>query len=135
VTQKLVCFVVLATISGPSASGTEHEKRGKVWERSRSSNNGITRPFQTVRKREEVDMQWTKVVVSDGLPMSFFDNPKVRKDVLMTSECGQNYIRTKPGGVKEPITTTIIPKLDKLIDDKNMGKMREMTRDLTTESV
>ena len=56
----------------------------------------------------------------------------------MTSECGQNYIRTKPGGVKEPtlqhrtfFTTKLIPRLDKLIDDKNMGKMREMTRDLT----
>jgi hypothetical protein len=49
---------------------------------------------------------------------------------------GQNYIRTKPGGVKEPtlshhtFTTKFIPKLDKLIDDKNMGKMREMARDL-----
>jgi hypothetical protein len=62
-------------------------------------------------------MQWTRVAVSDRLPMSFFDNPEVRKTVLMTSECGQNYI---------------IPKLDKLIDEKNMGKMREMTRDLTT---
>jgi hypothetical protein len=28
--------------------------------------------------------------------MSFFDNPQVRKAVLMTAECGQNYIRTKP---------------------------------------
>jgi hypothetical protein len=38
-------------------------------------------------------------------------NHEVCKAVLMTEECGQNY---------------------KLIDDKNMGKMREMTRDLTT---
>jgi hypothetical protein len=29
-------------------------------------------------------------------------------------------------------TTKFIPNLDHLIDDKNMGKMREMTRDLTT---
>jgi hypothetical protein len=69
--------------------------------------------------------------------MSLFDNPEVRKTVLMTVECGQNYIRTKPGGVKEPtlshhtfFTTNLIPKLDHLIDDKNMGKMREMARDL-----
>jgi hypothetical protein len=103
---------------------------------------GITRPFQTVRKREEVDMQWTKAVVSAGLQMSFIDNPEVRKVVLMTEECGQNYIRTKPGGVKEPtlshhtfFTTNLIPKLDKLIDDKNMTKMREMTRDLAAASV
>ena len=41
------------------------EKFGK---RPRSSNNGITRPFQTVRKRVEVDMQWAKSVVSAGLP-------------------------------------------------------------------
>ena len=75
--------------------------------------------------------------MSAGLPMSFFDNPEVRKAVLMTAECGQNYIRTKPGGVKEPtlthhtfFTTKLIPRLDKLIDDKNMGKMREMARDL-----
>jgi hypothetical protein len=76
--------------------------------------------------------------VSAGLPMSFIDNPEVRKTVLMTAECGQNYIRTKPSGVKEPtlshhpFTTKIIPKLDHLIDDKNMGKTREMTRDLTS---
>ncbi len=74
--------------------------------------------------------------------MSFFDNSEVRKTILMTSECGQNYIRTKPGGVKEPtlshltfFTTNLIPKLDKLIDDENMGKMREMVRDLVTTSV
>jgi hypothetical protein len=83
-------------------------------------------------------MQWTKAVVSAGLPMSLFDNPEARKVVLMTTECGQNYIRTKPGGVKEAtlshhtfFTTKLIPKLDKLIEEKNMGKMREMTRDLT----
>jgi hypothetical protein len=75
------------------------EKFGK---RPLSSNNGITCPFQTVRKREEVDMQWAEAVVSAGLPMSLLDNPEVRKTVLMTAECGQNYIRTKPGGVKEP---------------------------------
>jgi hypothetical protein len=51
------------------------EKFGK---RSHSSNNGITRPFQTVRKREEVDMQWDRAAVSAGLPMNFFDNPEVR---------------------------------------------------------
>jgi hypothetical protein len=57
----------------------------------------------------------------------------------MTTECGQNDIRTKPGGVKEPtlshrifFTTKLIPKLDHLIDDKNMGKMREMTHDLVS---
>ncbi len=65
------------------------EKFGK---RTRSSNNEITCPFQTVMKREEVDIQWVKSVVSVGLP-----------------------------------TTKFIPNLDHLIDDKNMGKMREMT--------
>ena len=96
------------------------EKFGK---RPRSSNDEITRPFQRVRKREEVDLQWARVAVSAGLPMSFFDNPEVRKAVLMTTECGQNYIRTKPGGVKEPtlphrtfFTTKLIPRLDKLTD-------------------
>jgi hypothetical protein len=54
-----------------------------------------------VRTREEVDMQWARSSVSVGLPMSFFDNKEVRKAVLMTVECGQNYIRTKPGGVKK----------------------------------
>ncbi len=111
--------------SGQTDDAIDVEKFGK---RPRSSNNGITRPFQTVRKREEVDMQWAKTFVSAGLRMSFFDNPEVLKTVLMTAECGQNYIRTKPGGVKEP--TKLIPKLDHLIDDKNMGKMRELVRDL-----
>jgi hypothetical protein len=50
------------------------EKFGK---RSGSSNNGITRPFQTVRKREELDIQWARAAVSAGLPMSFFDNPEI----------------------------------------------------------
>ncbi len=81
---------------------------------------------------------WVKSVVSVGLPMNFFDNPEVHKTVLMTGESGQNYIRTTPGGVKEPSLshhtsfTKLIPKLDHLIDDKTMGKMREMTRDLVT---
>ena len=120
--------------SGQADDAIDVEKFGK---RPRSSNDEIARPFQKVRKREEVDLQWARAAVSTGLPMSFFDNPEVRKAVLMTAECGQNYIRTKPGGVKEPtlshrtfFTTKLIPRLDKLIDDKNMGKMREMTCDL-----
>ena len=69
--------------------------------------------------------------------MSFFDNKEVRKVVLFTAECGSNCIGTKPGGVKEPtlphrtsFTTKLIPILDKLIDNQNMGKMRVMTPDL-----
>ena len=30
-------------------------------------------PFKKVRTREEVDFQWSRVAVSAGLPMSFFD--------------------------------------------------------------
>ena len=70
--------------------------------------------------------------------MTFFDNVDVRQTVLMTTVCGENYIRTKPGGVKETtlthhtfFTTKLIPKVDKLIDDKNMGKMRSIPQDLT----
>ena len=43
-----------------------------------------------------------------------------------------------PGGVKETtlphrtfFTTKLIPKLDKFIDNKNMGKIREMTQELS----
>ena len=96
-------------------------------------------PFKKVRTRKEVDFQWARSAVSDRLPMSFFDNEEVRKSVLMTSECVENYIRTKPGGVKETtvlhctfFTTNLIPKLDNFIDHKNMGKLREMTQELTT---
>jgi hypothetical protein len=120
--------------SGQTDDVIDVEKFGK---RPRSSNNGITRSFQTVRKREEVDIQWARADVCAGILMTFFDNPEVLKVVLMTAECGQNYIRTKPGGVKEPtlshhtfFTTKLIPKLDKLIDEKNMGKVRVMARDL-----
>ena len=60
----------------------------------RSSNNGLTRPFKTVRKREEVNMEWVRVSVSSALPMRFFDNTEFWKTVLMTAECGENYIRT-----------------------------------------
>jgi hypothetical protein len=84
--------------SGQADDAIDVEKFGK---RPRSSNDEIARPFQKVRKREEVDLQWARAAVSAGLPMRFFDNPEVRKAVLMTAECGQNYIRTKPGGVKE----------------------------------
>jgi hypothetical protein len=45
----------------------------------------------------------------------------------------RNLMPMQPGDVKETtlthhtfFTTKLIPKLDKLIDDKNMGKMREM---------
>ena len=55
----------------------------------------------------------------------------------MTQECEDNYIRTKPGGVKETTVThhtffitKLIPKLDNFIDHKNMGKIREMTQEL-----
>ena len=58
-------------------------------------------PFKKVRTREEVDFQWSRAAVSAGLPMSFFDNEEVRKAVLRTTECAENYIRTQPGGVKE----------------------------------
>ena len=44
-------------------------------------------------------MQWARAAVSVDLPMSFFDNPKVRKDVLMTTECGQNYIVCMAHGI------------------------------------
>jgi hypothetical protein len=68
------------------------------WKKARVPND---RTFKIVRTRDEVDMQWARAAVSAGLPMSFFDNKEVRKAVLMTSECGENYIKTKPGGVKE----------------------------------
>jgi hypothetical protein len=55
--------------------------------------------------------------------MRFFDNKEVRKVVRMTTVCGENYIRTQRGGVKETtlphrtfFSTKLIPKLDKLID-------------------
>ena len=59
------------------------EKFGK---RTRSSNDEIARPFQKVRKREEVDLQWARAAVSAGLPMSFFDNPEVRKVVVVSPQ-------------------------------------------------
>ena len=69
--------------------------------------------------------------------MRFFDSKEVRTTVLFTTECRINYIGTKPGGVKEPtlshrtyFTTKLIPTLDKLIDNQNMGKMRSMVQDL-----
>ena len=57
-------------------------------------------PFKKVRTRKVVDFQWARAAVSAGFPMSFFDNEEVRKAVLMTAECAENYIRTKPGSVK-----------------------------------
>ena len=105
--------------------------------RARTSNDG---PFKIDRTRSEVDMQWARSVVSAGLPMSFFDNKEVHKAVRMTVECTGNYIRTKPGGVKDTtlphrtfFTTKLIPKLDKFIDGKNMGKMRVMVQDLSEQ--
>ena len=80
-------------------------------------------PLKRATTREEVDFQWVRSDVSVGLPMSLFYNKEVRKTVLMTSECVENYIRTKPGGVKETMlsnhifsSTKLIPKLDKFID-------------------
>jgi hypothetical protein len=113
--------------SGTPGDPIMTEMFGSGGKKARVSNHG---PFIIVRTREELDMQWSRPSVSTGLPMSFFENQEVLKDVLMTAECGQTYIRTKPGGVKEPtlshrtyFTTKLIPKLDKLIDDKNMTRI------------
>ena len=72
----------------------------------------LPRDVLGVRKVTTPDEEFFSVV-SAGFPMSFFDNK---------------------GGVKEPtlphhtyFTTKIIPTLDKLIDEKNMGRMRVMT--------
>ena len=144
VTHKLVCFVDSVTFGDPSTVGTTWSLRlrnrfisenhiqitlrvlhrsWRSWRRERHipSNDG---PLKIVRTREEVEMELVRVVVSAGLPMSFFDNKEVRKVVHMTTECTQNYIRTEPDGVK---ATTI----HKFIDDTNMGKMREMSQDDT----
>ncbi len=74
----------------------------------------------------------------ETLSHELFCNKETLKSVLMTGECGQSYIRTKPGGVNEPtlphrtyFTTKLIPKL-KFIDDENMYKMREMVQELST---
>ncbi len=63
------------------------------------------------------------------VPMSFFDNKEVHKVVLMTGECPENYIRTKPGGVKETtvshltfFTTKLIPKLDSSLITRTWGR-------------
>jgi hypothetical protein len=95
-----------------------------------SKKSRLVDPFKKVRTRKVVDFQWARTAVSAGFPMSFFDNEEVRKSVPMTSECAENYIRTKPGGVKETTvphrtfsTTKLISKLDNFIDHKNMGKM------------
>ena len=35
-----------------------------------------------------------RLIISTGLPRSFFDNKEVHKTVRMTTECEENYIRT-----------------------------------------
>ena len=71
----------------------------------------------------------------DSNDLSKFHDEQVRKVVHMTSECPENYIKTKPGGVKETtltyhtfFTNQLIPKLDKFIDNKNIGTMRDDSR-------
>ncbi len=49
--------------SGQDDDVIDVEKFGK---RRRSYNDEITRPFQKVRKREEVDFQWARTAVSSG---------------------------------------------------------------------
>jgi hypothetical protein len=57
------------------------------------------RSLESGQVDDAIDVEkFGKRLVSDGFPMSFFDNQEARKAVLMTTECGQNYIRTKPGG-------------------------------------
>ena len=63
-------------------------------DRQCEQNGSWVGPFKRTRTREEVNMQWSRDVVSAGLPMSFFDNKEVRKSVLFTAECGSNYIGT-----------------------------------------
>ena len=47
-------------------------------------------PFKIVRTREEVDMQQARAAVLVALPI-IFDNKEVRRAVLMTTECAENY--------------------------------------------
>jgi hypothetical protein len=47
--------------SGQCDDTTDVEKFVK---RIDTSNNGLTRPFKTVRKREEVDIQWVRDAVT-----------------------------------------------------------------------
>jgi alkyl hydroperoxide reductase subunit AhpF len=47
--------------SGQVHDTTDVEKFGN---RSHTSNNDLTRPFKTVRKREEVDIQWVRDAVT-----------------------------------------------------------------------
>jgi hypothetical protein len=49
--------------SGHTDDTIDLEKFGK---RSRSSNDEIARPFQKVRKREAVDLPWSRAAVSAG---------------------------------------------------------------------
>jgi hypothetical protein len=94
-------------------------------------------PFKPPVTLQEMNNQWTRALVSAGLPLRFFDNKEVRKAVLMTAQCGPNCISTSPGGKKTTslphrtyVTTRLIPALDKTLDDKNMAKMAKMLEDL-----
>jgi hypothetical protein len=94
-------------------------------------------PFKPPVTLQEMNNQWTRALVSAGLPLRFFDNKEVRKAVLMTAQCGPNCISTSPGGKKTTslphrtyVTTRLIPTLDKTLDDKNMAKMAKMLEDL-----
>jgi hypothetical protein len=50
----------------------------------------IQRSLESGQVDDDIDVEWAKVVVSAGLPMSLFDKPEVRKTVLMTT--GQNLV-------------------------------------------
>jgi hypothetical protein len=63
--------------------------------------------------------------VSAGLPINFFDNKELRKVVRIAAECGENYIKTKPGDVKEttlPHHTYFTTKQEHGQDEGNDGR-------------
>ena len=72
--------------------------------RTHTSNNGFTRSFKTVRKREEVDMQWVRTVVTVVIPMIFFDNVEVRKVVFIILNL-HNRRRRSPGASARSVIT------------------------------
>jgi hypothetical protein len=94
-------------------------------------------PMFAKTTREAVNKQWTRAMVSAGLPLSFFDDPEVRQAFVMTAQCGQDCISTLPGGRKastiphrQTFTKMLLPDLDKSLDEKNMKVMLAMCDEL-----
>jgi hypothetical protein len=71
---------------------------------------------------QQVDEQWTRAIVKNGLPLHLVDDIEFRHAVLMTARAGLSYVNAQKSVSELPhrtsLSTRCIPKLDIKVHSK-----------------